>query len=413
MEYIMGETAVGREFITAFMQNHGVKEAAKLELFVTASSALASVTIIINNSDFKKELMVKKGETVTVPIPESAEVRGKDTLSESVIVQSDNEVTVVSRNSKYASGDTALVYPVDRLGTEYYLFTPPFDSRDSFKEVAFIAYANLTKIDIYLSGAVTYQGKDYAKGSKLTVSLQPYQVLQLQSTDDLSGSRVVSEYPIAVLSGHTCSKKYGDCDHVYEQLLPVYSWGTTFYIPGLSFQPKSDIVFVVASKDTTINYQSGTQKDKKNVGAGEVTQFEVSQKSPLSLDANQKIQVFFYGTGGKFQDKIFGVFLSRIPSTTSYGVEYEIIGQNNMDVNLAVIIIKTSSRAAITYDGKPLEGVQWQEFPGSDYSWAEYNYGSGFSSHVMAHPTDSFGLLSIGYSPSTAYGSVAAVTRGK
>ncbi|XP_041425756.1 uncharacterized protein LOC108696888 isoform X5 [Xenopus laevis] len=412
VEYVIGETAVGTQFITAFLQNHDIKESAKLEVLVTATSSPTSVTVIINNSDFQKELTVGKGETVTIPLPETIEMKGKDVLADSVIIQSDNEVTVVSRNLKYASGDTALIYPVDRLGTEYYIFTPPFDASSSYKEFAVIAYGNETKVDIYLNGAVNFKGKDYEKGSKLTLSLQPFQTVQLQSTDDLSGSRVVSEYPVAVLSGHTCSKKNGDCDHVYEQLLPVSSWGSTFYIPGLSFQPKSDIVFVIASQDTAVDFQSGTNKGKKTLRAGEVIQFEVAQNSPLTLNANHKIQVFFYGTGGKFQDNIFGVFLSSVPATTSFGLEYEIIGQDNMEVNLAVIITKTLSLEAITFDGKPLTGIKWQEFPGSKFSWAEYNYGSGLSSHVVAHPTDIFGLLSIGYSKSTAYGSVAASIRG-
>ncbi|KAE8594561.1 hypothetical protein XENTR_v10019693 [Xenopus tropicalis] len=404
-------TSLGKEFITAFLQNHNPKEVPQLELFLTGTTPDTTVTVTVSQSNFQKTLKVGKDETISVPITEPVEMQGTGRSPRSVVIKSDSEITIVSSNYKYASGDTALLYPVQRLGREYYVFTPPFGPGSAFKEFAVVAYDKATTVDVDVTGAINFDGKDYPKGSRLTLSLEPFQAVQFQSPDDLTGTKVVSQYPVVVLSGHTCSKKYGDCDHVYEQLLPVPSWGSAFFIPPLSFQTKADFVFVVTSEDTTINYQSGKETGKKNVKAGESTQFEITQTSPLSLDASRNIQVFLYGAGGTSKGQLFGTFLTSIAAITSFGSAYQIIGQERYETNFAVFIVKTSDRAQLRFDRKPLQGLKWKAFPGSEYSWAEYDYGRKFASHLVEHSSSSFGLLSIGYSPSTSYASLAPIIR--
>ncbi|XP_053546875.1 uncharacterized protein LOC128638763 [Bombina bombina] len=405
-------TSLGREFVTVFMQNHDNKETPQLELLVTGTKPSTSVSVTINKSDFRKDVKVGEGETVSIPITTNVEMSGADTSPSSLVIKSDVEVTIVSRSYKYGSGDTALLYPVRLWGVEYYIITPPWGADGAYPEFSVITHENPTVVKIDLKGAVSFQGKNYPKDSKLTLTLEPFQAVQIQSTDDLSGTKVVADHPVAVLSGHTCSQKNGDCGHVYEQLLPVPSWGYSFFVPGMSFQPKSDIVFIIPAKDTEINYQSGSEEEIKKLLAGEVLQLEVTTSSPLYINADSKLQVIFFGTGGTFNSKPFDPFLINIPATERFAIAYELIGQDKFETNLAVFVIKTSDKPRITVDGKLPEGIKWKEFPGSKYSWGEYNYGSGFSYHTVEHPTEPFGLLSIGYSPSISYGSVAPSIRG-
>ncbi|KAG6922063.1 hypothetical protein G0U57_003974, partial [Chelydra serpentina] len=57
--------------------------------------------------------------------------------------------------------------------------------------------------------------------------------IQLQGIADLSGTRIVSEKPVAILVGQRFFCNNTKCNHVFEQLLPVCSWGTTYIIPPL------------------------------------------------------------------------------------------------------------------------------------------------------------------------------------
>ncbi|KAM4703001.1 IgGFc-binding protein-like [Rhinophrynus dorsalis] len=405
-------TSSGKEFITVFMQNHNPKWESHPELLVTGTAPSTSVTVSINKSDFKKEFTVKKDETIRIPITEPVEIIGTGKSPKSVLVKSDADITVVARNYKKFTVDTALLFPVDQLGNEYYIITPPWGPTKEYKEFAVVSYKKPTTVSFILKGEVEFQGQTYPKGSKLSLTLEPHEAVQIQSKDDLSGTKVFSQHSVVVLSGHTCSNKLGACAHIYEQLSPVSSWGTKFFIPGFSFQPKSDIVFVVASQDTTIDYQSGTQKNKKMLQDGEVLQLEVSYSSPVHIYASHPIQVLFYGTGETIKGDIIDPFFTSIPSIEKFGIEYELIGQDNIANNLAVIITKVSGQKEITVDGKIPEGITWKEFPGTDYSWGEYKFESGFSFHTVQSVAVPFGLLIIGYERSLAYGSLAPCLRG-
>ncbi|CAH2318273.1 Hypothetical predicted protein [Pelobates cultripes] len=400
-------TTTGTEFVTTFLQNHDAREKPQLELLVTGTSPSTLVSVTVNKSDFKTYVKVEDGETISIPVTERVELLGTGPCPKSVVIKADAEIALVTRNSKVGSSDTALNYPVQLWGTEYYILTPPWGPSTAFKEFSVGSYDKPTTIDIYLKGALIFQGKNYPMNSMLTLTMEPYQTIQFQSKDDLSGTKVVAQYPVSVLSGHTCSQKNGNCGHVYEQLLPVERWGTTFFIPGLSFQPLSDIVFVVASQVTILRYLTGTEKGQKTVAAGEVVQFNVSFSSPLFLKASTGIQVLFYGTGGTLQGKPFKPFLTNRLDIMSFGLEYELIGQDKIDNNLGIFTIKNSGISGLTIDEKPLDGIDWKRFPGTEYSWGEYNIGKGSSKHVIENKISPFGLLSIGFSDQIGYGLVA------
>ncbi|XP_053546864.1 IgGFc-binding protein-like [Bombina bombina] len=403
---------LGSEFITAFMQNHKPEEVPQLELLVIGSSPSTSVSITINKSDFRKDLIVGKGEAIPVPITAPVEMHGTGMFSSSVIIKSQADITVVSRNYKYASADTALLYPVYQLGVEYYIITPPWKIESEYKQFSVITYKTPNTVDIFLKGSVNLNGVTHPAGSTLTLTLEPFQAVQIQSTDDLSGTKIIAKNPIAVLTGHTCSEKNGACDYVYEQLLPVTSWGTTFFVPSMSFQTKYDITFVVASQDTSLEYYSGKDKGNKDLKAGEVTQFEIRENSPLSVVASNRIQMLLYGTGGIYKDKTFDPFLTNIPDIDKFGNMFAIVGQDKFDTNLAILLAKTTDLSEITFDGKAPQNIQWKVFPGTDYSWGEYSYGGGFSSHIVENVKFPFGLLSIGFSERIGYGSVAPCISG-
>ena len=51
--------------------------------------------------------------------------------------------------------------------------------------------------------------------------------------------------------------------------------------------------------------------------------------------------------------------------------------------------------------------MDWRKVDGSDYSWAELNYGTGASSNLISHPTSPIGVYSFGVAVANGYGSPA------
>ncbi|XP_069058166.1 IgGFc-binding protein-like [Pleurodeles waltl] len=400
---------LGQEFITAFMQNG--EDAASdviLSLVITAYEEPTTVSISIPQTKAKEYLFNRK-ESKWIRIPSSTEMTGSGVFAASTItVRSDTPISVISQSRRLHSSGRAVVYPVAALGTEYYAITPYEEPQEPFKEFAIINHDQANTVDVYLKGRVLFHGQSYMAGDKLQVQMAPLEALQLQSADDLSGTRIVSEIPVAVLTGNKCSWLHSLCDLVYEQLMPVKSWGTEFFVPPLPFQSRYDVAYVVASQETTVSYTSGSTKMKREMLAGEALRIRVRFSHPLFITASAGIQVMFHCTGGLTQYKQYDQFLIGIPDTSQFCTSYSIYGSTKF-INTALIVIKTSGIQGLRFDGRPIKAVQWYQFPDTNYSWGSYKYtlGQRAGSHRVTHPNLRFELLSFGIADQDGYGAQA------
>ncbi|XP_067316854.1 IgGFc-binding protein-like [Anolis sagrei] len=398
---------VGQEFITTFMQNYKLDyPQIQFQLFISSYSSSTAVTVSVYKSKFESHFIVAKGQTVAVKLPAEVEMVGTVKFCYTVLVRADQDISVLALNAKKNSADTTIVYPVHSLGDEYYVLTPPGDLAQSYKEFSVIAWNDETAVEIYLKGSVRFQERIYPAGSKLSVVLPPYEAVQFQSREDLSGTLIRAVHPVAVLSGHTCAHKNTNCNHVVEQLQPVSNWGREFFIPPLAFQMNYDLAYIVASQYTVVTYISGRIHTNYHLVAGQVLQLKVTRSSPIYITANVGIQVFFFCTGGSYSQLTFDPFFLSIPDMSSYCTSYSLTSQEGFN-NFALIITETTSIDEITIDGHSLGVSYWREIPGTAYSWSEYSLGNEGGIHSMAHPNSPFGLLTFGIAERNAYGAMA------
>ncbi|XP_077193128.1 IgGFc-binding protein-like [Paroedura picta] len=403
-------SALGKEFATAFLQN-GLQQNSQgdFKLIISGYAPNTSVTVTMKRPTLRAEIQVNDGQTLFVKLPREVEMVGTGLFDNTVTVRADKVISILSVNNKPNSIDTTIVYPVTSLGTEYYIVTPTVGT-DRYQEFAIIGWEEPTSVDVYLRGTVTFQGKTYHHGSKFSIALSPYQTVQLQSKVDISGTRIVSQKPVAVYSGHTCVSRHGPCDHVSEQLLPVSSWGTNFIVPSLPFDTEHDIVYVSTSQHTQVDARTGASKSIRTLSAARTAFFGLRSSTALSLSASSGIQVTFFGDGGTHSNFRYDPFFMAIPPVSSYCQAYNIYGQDQFE-NYALIIARSSETSGITLNKRPLRHLQWNPVPGTEFSWASHNLGSRSTAHIMEHPTSPFGLLSVGVGLAKAYGSPAVCAK--
>lgn len=356
--------------------------------------------------------MVGEGETVSVPIPAMAEMIGSGIFDNSILIQADQDISLILLHKKPNSIGATMVHPAQELGTLYYVVTPStFQTARYLKEFAVVASAVPALLEIDLTADTTFQGRLYPAGSQLATFLEAFQVLQLQSSGDLSGTRVQSSEPVAVLSGHMRVKKNHNLDHVVEQLLPVSSWGTTFVVPSVSFQTDVDLVYVIAAQHTRLDYQLGTARNVRNLKAGEVIQFELRFPEALYLSADSGIQVTFFFTGDK-RKIVYDAYLINVLAVQNYGRSYRFSGMSDMN-NYVTLIANSSKTSQITRDRVAIRGVQWRKISGTDYSWGELNLGGTVpelhrrqKAISLEHPDFPFGVLAFGGRDTEGFGFV-------
>ncbi|XP_016064626.1 PREDICTED: IgGFc-binding protein [Miniopterus natalensis] len=402
----------GEEFLTAFLQNYQPEYIrSHLELLITSlSDSPASVNVVSQADNSSQNVTVNPGQPVAVTIHAKAEMVGSKIFQHAVLVHSDRSITVQAINTKPNTGELTLLRPVSALGTEYFVFTPRGTSAQNLKEFAVVAGAKGANVRVHLKGGVAFEDKFYAAGSVLNVILKPYQVAQVQSMADLSGSKVTASSPVAVLSGHSCVQKHTSCNHVVEQLLPTSAWGTRYVVPPLSSQTRYDLVYVLASQATKLTYHHGTTSGSKKLQEGGVMEFEVRPSHALYLQADVGIQVLLFGTGATRDRMDYNPYLVLIPDVESYCSAY-VISNIPASTGLALVVSQIKDAPKLTVDGHRLgERLTWLAVPGSEFSYVEVDLNATALIH-MAMANAHFGLLTFWLVQSEGYGTAGACSQ--
>ncbi|KAG9467686.1 hypothetical protein GDO78_014483 [Eleutherodactylus coqui] len=382
-----------------------------LTLSITALYDSTTVNVRINTisvNSFNPKVTLSTLDETRILLPSKIQLFGSGTSLYVVSITSNNPVSVVSINYKEQSSDSASLFPVTEWGTEYYIVTP---SDGSFQEFAVIAKEPAT-ITIYPTGILTYSGKNYGKGNSFTFSLEGYQVIQFQSQNDLSGTKILSRKPVAVLSGHTCSLKSTLCNHVYEQLQPTLIWGITFFVPTVSYQTRYDLVYITAAtQNTLVNYQAGTLQNNKTLNAGDVMVLTLKANAPLFINATEGIQVMYYSTGGYKGIEKYGTVLLTIPDVSSFCTLFQTVDLQQFS-NEAILVAETSDLEGITMNGSSLVSQKWKTIQGTKYSWGEFSLRSSSKHYIFESTISPFTVSVFGVSRQNAFGEVATCLAG-
>ncbi|XP_071435827.1 IgGFc-binding protein [Pithys albifrons albifrons] len=395
---LSSSSSVGREFLAVFPQNDDESPSAELRLLLTRQGPSDTAASVELHGPFgTRKVTVRPDTTVPVSLPASLEVTGSRVANKTVVVRASADVAVVAMSAKsYTVGATALL-PVPSLGTRYYVVTPMGIDTYGMAELVVVAGAAITAISITTTATFQYEGDTYVPGAVLRLFLQPYQSVQLQSSQNFTGTAVVADAPVAVLSGHTCVKVAARYDFVVEQLLPTKAWGRSYVVPPNPVQPGTDLVYVVTEEDNAITYDSGSGEVTMAMAAGEARELVVSHNSPLRLSAVAVVQVLLFFTGSSWQDP----FLLVVPPITAHCAAFylsSVPGYNNH----AVLVTPTAAKTTVTLNHQPATTMVWHDIPGTEFSWAGINVDAATRS--VENPQAPMGLLVFGFLNRDGYG---------
>lgn len=377
----------------------------RLQLDITAVQN-TKVTVKVPPLRFKAEKFLNKGESVTITLPRGTEIYGSKRSSNTVLIDSTADVSVTSHNYKDYTGDSSVVYPITEWDREYYIFTP---GKFKYQEFSVINGKVKNRVQIFPEGLIFFEGRNYVQGSQMVIDLKPFESVVLNSINNLSGTRVISEDPVGVVTGHTCIARFSRCDHVYEQLLPVSRWGSSFIVPSLAYQKKFDSVYLQASQPTKIIVNRDKTKEYVRLTKGQVKELTIRHPESMSIQADHGIQVLMFFNGVKLGwYKYYDPFLMTILPTDHFCSSYSLEAQNGFE-NQALIVAHTGQLGKMQFDGGKLPGnLQWKNVPGTDYSWSKMSYKqtSGRNSHTLSSSGSPFALYSVGFDQRIGYGSI-------
>ncbi|MBI3260198.1 MAG: T9SS type A sorting domain-containing protein [Ignavibacteriae bacterium] len=358
-------------------------------------------------------------------------------------ITSNDDVTVYALNQAARTSDAFLLLPVEALGTEYRILcypsdgfttqnsSPFLDLTSTPSEFGITASENNTQVIINPTAPsfrhglaadtiVLQQGESYLVQAKISTSnLRP----------DLTGTKVVSNKPIAVFAGHQRALLPVDLrniissrDHLIEQMPPLSSWGksailTPYPQPGGLTPYGIDLCRILAAFDSTDVFIGGVKK--KTLSAGQF--YTDTLLVPTELRSSKPVLVAQYkrtstGMGGLGTQAISDPFMMIIPPKEQFMLSYRCINAQarnaatNQPVYVQQYIIVVAPQTTvsdITLDDFPVSAAAFQPAIGSEYMVATLKVGDGTHSLRASEP---FGIYVFGYGSVNSYGYVGGMS---
>ncbi|XP_035699745.1 IgGFc-binding protein-like isoform X2 [Branchiostoma floridae] len=377
----------GTEFMLGFLQNY---QPPQLELFITSASPTpTAVTVSAPGVGFNQQVTVSSAAVQIVNLPLSVMMNGDERAQKGILVTADTEVIVYGVNKVAASTDGFLGLPVDVLGNEYYVASYP--SRYSFhpSEFGIVGVYDNTTVTVTLSAPTTHQGQSYEAGSSATLLLNRFEAVQFKSTSDVTGSYIVADNPVSVMSGSECTNvpnHFHACDHLVEHIPPVSTWGERFVTVPLAVRTGGDIFRIVASEDGTDVDVTGLSTHSMN--SGDFWELDIPSNEYRVISSTAPIMLLQYSKSQGADGINTDPFMMYVPPIEQFAADYTfatVDSPSSPYTSYVNIIIKASETAGLRYDGNALpSSTTWTAIPGTDLVGTQLNIATA-GTHKLKH----------------------------
>jgi hypothetical protein len=402
----------GTDFWLTFPGNYAPDPAnpvrPKLCLVGNPSTAV-TVSIPGLSPPFNANVTIPASMMVEVNLPAGADLGDANDVIEKkgVHVVATQPVSIHALSKVDFTSDGYLALPTEVLGTEHYVlaYRNVHAAVPELNGSQFAIVASETNTTVTIMPSVVTGARD--SGIPYTITLQAGHTYQLRTTTgapaDLTGTRILSDKPIAVFGSHACANVNSDdeffCDYLVEQLPPVNRWASEFYARRLATRSNGDTLRVLASQDNTVVSMDGIAV--ATLGAGKF--FEAVRPSSTLVNATQitatrPVLVAQYANSSDFDAVINSdPFMSLVPGRPHFSPQHHICVPAGFLTSHINVIAPTG--VAVLLDGAALGG--FSQIGGSGFSQTTAPVTPGMHSVASAQPV---GVNVYGWNRYESYG---------
>ncbi len=233
---------------------------------------------------------------------------------------------------------------------------------------------------------------------------------------DLTGTKIVSNKPIGVISDCICLfDPEGYCGHEAQMTRPVTAYQSQFPLVGFNTPDYGGIIKVVAAYPNTQITVSG--KTVANLNAGQSYRFIVPPNSMCILTSTHPVAVSQFGQMYSLYPSIGKPFATNIPAAADFltGKSCMFFTSSDTTYNYVNIITINNIGSSISLDGNALN-VPWNQIGSSQFYVAKVDSVAG-GAHTIAcsNPSGQFTAMVYGFgsNPKSGYGYVCGLNLGK
>ncbi|HET6402749.1 MAG TPA: T9SS type A sorting domain-containing protein [Candidatus Kapabacteria bacterium] len=405
------------------------------ELYLT-SRVNASGSVEVATAGFTQTFTTTPGMITTIKLPAdpqglSVELYQSEVISPGfgVHITADQDIEVFVLSHIIASSDAFMALPVEATGTDYLTMNYPVELFHNPQKGTQPYNSQFTIVGEYDSTTVTITPSATTKlkkaaGQPFTILLNSGDAYMLQGDsnagNDLTGSLIHSDKPVAVISGHEStsipaaavddSGRSAPSNQLLEDIPPIPSWGSSAIVVPFRSSEKPDLIRILSAEDNNAITINGTVAATLNKGQF----YEITAiPGPLVITASAPILTAQYSHSN--WDELAGYgdpsFVLDYP-VEQFDTEYEINsittatiddGINNkpaFDSNFVNIAVDMSGIASMQMDGVPIAANLFSLIPGSTFAFAQIAATPGPHHFNGSVP---FGLTVYGFGSYDAY----------
>ena len=432
-------TAANEYYVGFFKNDRGP---GNMTLFITTVKNVSVPFTVSSSTGQLYSGNATNNEAIDVTLPSSFAVENNTVRNKGVWIHATDAITVHGMNDASNSADGFVALPCYDFQQQNYVFyavsTHYNQTSDNSSEVQLMSQVllvgceNDTQLTITPTQTIEIPSDfdlvressspiSVTSGGSYTVTLNRLQTFMFHSTLDLTGSKVVSNKPIAFFSGHECAEVpvgVASCDHLVEQLPPSLTWGRQFYVASSQGKSAGEQYKLITSSPTTTVvcycYSSGESVSQicstTLNGTGSSYEFHIAQNMFCSVRASSPVLLVQFAIGASREPSEYGdPFMMVIPPVEQYRNSYTFITQSGFQ-NAVTIIVASQflNTADVVLNGSSISSAAWTQIYCSTETICAYgtrislSVGSNFIYH--RNPTTRLGTFVYGFSRHVSYG---------
>ena len=274
---------------------------------------------------------ISAGNEVILNLPSSIEVSSVYHQNNGIyLTTSSDKVTVIGQNLGYYTSDSFYALPLIELSDEYVYYgisvrrtvvhSYPYNSSILIVGIENNTMMNLTvtqSVNVSVGNTVT----TLIPGMQYSFVINRLQTVYIGSLEDLSGTKIVTNKPVSVFSGHQCANvpyDVGYCSHLIEQIPPTTLWGKVYYIVPLANKTSYTIKTLAAYNSTTVNVYCNNTMESYTINEGEFINRISQTNEYCAIHSNKEVLVVQLSHGGDYDNGYGDPMMTLVPAAKQY-----------------------------------------------------------------------------------------------
>ena len=319
-------------YYLGFFTNHNNNNGRISVLLTTSDAQPVEYFIEAQGVGYFHNGTILAGNEVILNLPLSIQVSSYNDQDNGIyLTASSDKITVIGQNLRSATSDSYFALPIIKLGSAKYVYYGISVPRTAVhsnlydSSILIVGTENNTILKLTttqsVSTAIRNTVTNVLPGREYSFMINRLQTFYIGSVEDLSGTKIVTNKPVSVFSGHRCANipwNVTACSYLIEQIPPTALWGNVYYTAPLADKRSFTVKIIAANNNTIVNIYCNNTMESYVINEGEFINRTSELQEYCAIYSNKEVLVVQFSHGGAEDNSYGDPMMTLVPATTQY-----------------------------------------------------------------------------------------------